>query len=159
MYLPLQIQIDSFKLQRQPPLAARHCHSTSGRLFVVDRKTGQDYLIDTGSDLSVFPKNMLPQKRVKSNYTLHAANGSSIATYGWLTLTLDLGIRKNFSWRFIVDEVTKPIIGVDFLSHFKLLVAFQTSCRQPLLPSSGRYYRAFHVFHTMRKFPSSGFWH
>jgi hypothetical protein len=50
------------------------------------------------------------------------ANGSSIATYGWLTLTLDLGLRRNFSWRFFVAEVTKPIIGVDFLSHFKLLV-------------------------------------
>jgi hypothetical protein len=65
---------------------------------------------------------MLPQPQVKSNYTLHAANGSSIATYIWLTLTLDLGLRRNFSWRFIVVEVTKPIIGVDFLSHFKLLV-------------------------------------
>jgi hypothetical protein len=33
-----------------------------------------------------------------------------------------LGLRRNFTWRFVVADVTHPIIGVDFRSHFDLLV-------------------------------------
>jgi hypothetical protein len=50
------------------------------------------------------------------------ANGSVVHTYGWHTISLHLGLRRDFTWRFHVADVTKPIIGVDFLSHFNLLV-------------------------------------
>ena len=33
-----------------------------------------------------------------------------------------MGLRRDFTWRFVVAEVTKPIIGVDFLSFYNLLV-------------------------------------
>jgi hypothetical protein len=56
------------------------------------------------------------------DYDLCAANGSTIHTYGWLPLSLNLGLRRDFTWRFVVANVTHPIIGVDFLSHFGLLV-------------------------------------
>jgi cleavage and polyadenylation specificity factor subunit 1 len=55
------------------------------------------------------------------DYDLCAANGSNVHTYGWLPLSLKLGLRRNFTWRFVVANVTHPIIGVDF-SHFSLLV-------------------------------------
>ena len=87
----------------------------------MDRASRHSFLIDTGSDLSVFPRSLL-DNRPKTNFDLYAANGSVIATYGWHTLNLNLGLRRDFTWRFIVADVTKPIIGVDFLSHFNLLV-------------------------------------
>jgi hypothetical protein len=37
-------------------------------------------------------------------------------------LSLNFGLRRDFTWRFVVADVTQPIIGVDFLSHFGLLV-------------------------------------
>ena len=37
-------------------------------------------------------------------------------------LTLDLGLRRQFSWAFIVAGVQCPIIGIDFLTHFGLIV-------------------------------------
>jgi hypothetical protein len=46
-------------------------------------------------------------------------------TYGWLPLSLKLGLRRNFAWRSVVADVTHPIIGVDYLSHFGLLVECQ----------------------------------
>jgi hypothetical protein len=49
---------------------------------------------------------------------LCAANGSTIHTYEWLSLSLNLGLRRDFTWRFVVANVTHPIIGVDFLSYF-----------------------------------------
>jgi cleavage and polyadenylation specificity factor subunit 1 len=33
-----------------------------------------------------------------------------------------LGLRRDFTWRFVVADVTHPIIGVDFLLHFGRLV-------------------------------------
>jgi hypothetical protein len=39
-----------------------------------------------------------------------------------MPLSLNLGLRRDFTWRFVVANVTRPIIGVDFLSHFGLLV-------------------------------------
>jgi hypothetical protein len=43
-------------------------------------------------------------------------------TLGWLPLSLDLGLRRDFTWRFIIADVTQAIIGADFLSHYGLVV-------------------------------------
>jgi hypothetical protein len=56
------------------------------------------------------------------NYDLCAANGTTVRIYGWLPLNLNLGLRREFTWRFVVADVTQPLIGADFLSHFGLLV-------------------------------------
>lgn len=102
-------------------MAANDCPS-SGRLFVTDRRSKMQFLVDTGSDLCVFPKTALREYRPKTNYELYAANGSIISTYGYVQLSLDLGLRRDFSWQFVVADVTKAIIGVDFLSFYNLVV-------------------------------------
>lgn len=53
---------------------------------------------------------------------LYAANGSTITVYGQTTIRLDLGLRRDFAWTFIIASVTQPIIGADFLAHFDLMV-------------------------------------
>lgn len=68
----------------------------------------------------------MKEYRSRTDYQLFAANGTGIATYGWVQLELNLGLRRVFNWRFVVADVSKPIIGVDFLSFFNLLV----DCRQ-----------------------------
>lgn len=103
-------------------MAANDCLACNGRLFITDKQTKIKYLIDTGSDLCVFPRTATKDRRLKSEYELYAANNTVINTYGYITLDLDLGLRRNFKWRFVVADVTKPIIGVDFLSHYNLLV-------------------------------------
>jgi cleavage and polyadenylation specificity factor subunit 1 len=55
-------------------------------------------------------------------YTLYAANGITIPTYGWTSRSLNLGLRRDFLWRFVIADVQLPIIGVDLLSHYGLLV-------------------------------------
>lgn len=35
---------------------------------------------------------------------------------------MNLGLRRLFSWPFFAAEVSKPIIGVDFLHHFGLII-------------------------------------
>ncbi|KAA3676559.1 uncharacterized protein DEA37_0005414 [Paragonimus westermani] len=56
------------------------------------------------------------------SYTLQAANRSTIPTYCEELLTLDLGLRRQFPWRFTVADVQHPIVGIDFLSFFGLTV-------------------------------------
>ena len=51
-----------------------------------------------------------------------AVNNTPITTYGQRSLTLNLGLRRAFSWVFIIAAVERPILGADFLRHFGLLV-------------------------------------
>lgn len=102
-------------------MATNDCPST-GRLFITDTRTKVQFLIDTGSDICVYPVVKINHKLNKTNFDLCAANGSKINTYGYINLNLNLGLRRDFVWRFIVADVTKAIIGVDFLSYFNLVV-------------------------------------
>jgi hypothetical protein len=110
------------KHQHRTLTAANVCTTSSGRLLVTDRRSKQRYLIDTGSDLCVFPRKLLPGRRKRTDYSLYAANGTTISTYGWTSQSLNLGLRREFTWRFVVADVQLPIIGVDLLSHYCLLV-------------------------------------
>lgn len=97
------------------------CPTSSSRLFLTDRNSKISYLIDTGAYISVFPRKLLPGPRKKSTFELSAANDSTITTYGTILLTLNLGLRRNFPWSFVVADVSQPIIGADFIAHYKLL--------------------------------------
>jgi len=92
------------------------------RLFLTDRVTGISFLIDMGADLCVYPRKMVRGQRSKSDYELSAANWTIIHTYGTETMTLNFGLWCTFTWRFVITDVSKPIIGVDFLAFFGLLV-------------------------------------
>lgn len=118
------LQLEGGKPCAQSVAAASDCEPSSPlsrRLFVTDQTTKRQFLIDTGSDLCCFPHHWLPAKRKSSDYDLCAANGSSIKTFGTLTLTLNFGLRRKFLWTFIVADVTKAIIGADFLAYYHLL--------------------------------------
>lgn len=102
-----------------PSTAHRVGMLESRRLFVTDRKSKTKYLIDTGADLSVIP----PTNRNKPHTSkMYAANGSEIKTYGTRIISIDFGFRRKMDWEFIIADVTRPIIGADFLSEFHLLV-------------------------------------
>jgi transposase InsO family protein len=102
--------------------AASPCQNFPRRLFITDVNSKLQFLIDTGSDLCVFPRPLMKHNLTPTTYELFAANGSVIKTYGQKAIPLDFGLRRDFTWNFVVADVSKPIIGNDFLSHFQLLV-------------------------------------
>jgi len=103
-------------------MAAKVCTTRSGRLFVIDRYSKQRYLVDTGSDLCVFPRKLLSGRRARTDYTLYTANGTTILTYGWTSRSMNLGLRRDFPCRFVIADIDLPVIEVDLLTHYGLLV-------------------------------------
>lgn len=71
------------------------------------------FLVDTGADVSVLPRTWA-KNATRTNRLLYVANHSEIATYGERRFILDLGLRRDFAWIFIVANVTQPILGNDF---------------------------------------------
>ncbi|GFX31192.1 retrovirus-related Pol polyprotein from transposon 297 [Trichonephila clavipes] len=94
----------------------------TSRLFLLDRKSGQKFLIDSGSEICVIPPSPTMNKSPQSNFSLFAANNTKIPAYGMVRKELNLGLRRPFIWTFIIADVSSPIIGADFLKHFNLLV-------------------------------------
>ncbi|CAI2737064.1 unnamed protein product [Dicrocoelium dendriticum] len=131
MCFPLFVQ----KLQKQcsadagkPPGRVLGASNTRGyqtqsrRLSVVDRTSGLKFLIDTGADVSVIPPQPTDTLPPGNFYELTAANGTKIRTFGQRLLTLNLGLRREYPWIFLIADVRQPILGADFLTHFNLLV-------------------------------------
>ncbi|GFU08796.1 retrovirus-related Pol polyprotein from transposon 17.6 [Trichonephila clavipes] len=94
----------------------------TSRLFLLDRKSGQKFLIDSGSEICVIPPSPTTNKSPQSNFSLFAANNTKIPAYGMVRKELNLGLRRPFIWTFIIADVSSPIIGADFLKHFNLLI-------------------------------------
>ena len=85
-----------------------------------------DFLIDTGSSISLLPVSMaklLNCLLAPSPICLKAADGRSLVVQGQTHLKLtNASLRRSFIWVFVVADVSKPILGADFLSHFRISV-------------------------------------
>lgn len=80
------------------------------------------FLIDTGADVSVVPKGLHSAKVKPTSTKLFAANGTPIEVYGEVLLKVNLGLRREFLWTFLIANVTSGIIGADFICNFDLLI-------------------------------------
>ena len=96
--------------------------STSRLLTIADPVSKLSYLIDTGAEISVLPPRDGDRLNASDGIKLQAANGSSIRTFCDRSVQLDLALAKAFTWKFTIADVSKPIIGADFLRYFGLLV-------------------------------------
>ena len=93
------------------------------RLFYVkDQNSRTQFLVDTGSEVSVLQPSTVSQKSSIDSLTLMTVNDTPIHTFGEQSLTLNLGLRRSLLWIFIIADVQRPILGADFLRHFGLLV-------------------------------------
>lgn len=91
-------------------------------MFIYDKNNNLKFLLDSGAEISVLPKRHFPHIKQKTELVLSAANGATIYTYGYKSLTVDLGLRRSFAYSFIIASVDSAIIGADFLFKFNLLL-------------------------------------
>lgn len=80
------------------------------RLFLTDKATNIKFLV-CGAVRSVIPRSVV------SN--LVPSNDNSIDT---ITLPLDFGLGRIYSWQFDVTNNSQPLIALDFQRHYKLTV-------------------------------------
>ncbi|UYV63696.1 hypothetical protein LAZ67_2005344 [Cordylochernes scorpioides] len=73
------------------------------------------------AEISVLPPRPEDRRRGPTKFTLTAANNSPIKTYDERFLNLDLGLRRDFKWRFIIADTNKAILGADFMEHFGII--------------------------------------
>jgi hypothetical protein len=78
--------------------------------------------VDTGADFSILPAKFRDQKRYVPRFNLQTASGSGIKVLGERLLRLNIGLRREFTWTFLIADVTDAILGADFLDSFKLIV-------------------------------------
>ena len=103
--------------------------STSGGklFFITDNSSHRRFLVDTGSSFSILPFRSHARP---SGPTLRSANNARIRCWGQRSATVELE-GKRFEFPFLLADVRFPIIGIDFLRHFNLIVDVS---REQLLP-------------------------
>lgn len=101
--------------------AADNC-STDRRLFIRDRNTKMNFLVDTGADVSVIPRCEVHRPVKKADVVSYSVNGQPLKTYDIQPLNLNLNLRRELSFNFVIADVSSAILGADFLSHFGLIV-------------------------------------
>ena len=79
----------------------------------------QRFLVDSGASVSIFPHHGPPPKFPKLR--LQTADGSHVSCNGERLIPVRFG-STSYEWSFQLAPVTVPILGADFLLHFRLLV-------------------------------------
>ena len=97
-------------------------------LYVADKNNRCKYLIDTGAAVSVLPISCANRISDADCLPLVAANNTTINTYGNSKRVVDVSLKRDYPWTFIVADVQQPIIGADFLIHYNLLVDLRSRC-------------------------------
>ena len=93
-------------------------------IHINDELTGTRYLIDTGAYCSVYPASHHERNIIDTDpppTCLTAANGSTIKSHGTKDIQICINGRS-YPWTFRLAQVTKPLLGADFLAHHHLLV-------------------------------------
>lgn len=86
-------------------------------------------MVDSGAEISVLPSSKFRNGNKRSDIVLSAANGSTIDTFGKKLLNVDLGLRREFPFIiFLIANISKPIIGADFLYKYGLLIDIKNKC-------------------------------
>ncbi len=87
-------------------------------VHIEDQLSKRRFLVDTGASFSIFPhKSSTPP----SGPALFGPAGKIIPCWGEKYLVLSFNGRQ-FHWTFLLAAVSFPILGVDFLRHYRLLV-------------------------------------
>ena len=93
-------------------------------LSVRELLSGRLFLADSGADVSVFPATASDKLASEGSCSLRAANGTGIKTYGTSTRHLVFP-NVSFSHKFILANVTRPLLGANFFDAHDLCVDFK----------------------------------
>ncbi|GFT89449.1 transposon Tf2-11 polyprotein [Trichonephila clavipes] len=119
----------------------------TSRLFLLDHKSGQKFLIDSGSEICVLPPSPTMNKSPQSKFSLFAANNTKIPAYGMVRKELNLGLRRPFIWTFIIADVSSPIIDAN-ISFKNILSEYPDLSNPSLISKSASHGTVHHIITT-----------
>ena len=111
-------------LGRSPSAAgtARSRPSSPATLgLVLDEVSKRRCLLDTGSQVSLWPASQVSSRLQSSSVRLTAANGTPIRSFGYQRRKIKIGERF-YSFVFLLAQVSRPILGLEFLLHFRMMI-------------------------------------
>ena len=79
--------------------------SPSRLLYVTDKRNKCKYLIDTGAAVSVLPMSCANRTTDTTSLPLVAADNTTITTYGTSKRIVDVDLKRDYAWTFIVGLV------------------------------------------------------
>ena len=94
-----------------------------------DSLSDMEFLIDSGSTVSIIPLSYVDNDEPATSRNLFALKQTEVKTYGKRNLTINIGLsQKEMKWNFIVADTATAIIGADFLSYYKLAIDVGAKC-------------------------------
>jgi len=93
-------------------------------IYLKDRRSGRNFLVDTGAARSLLPHW---SSSPPSGPPLVGAGGRAIASWDTVPTTVQFGAHS-FTFNFLKAAVTRPILGNDFLACHKLIVDPSRGC-------------------------------
>ncbi|BHF77521.1 hypothetical protein SprV_0602062800 [Sparganum proliferum] len=104
--------------------------SGSNRTFhACETATRRRFLVDTEAQISFVSPTPTDRRFPSPGLHLQTANCSPIPTFRSLFLTLNIGLRRSFTWIFVIADVAHIILDPDFLANFDL----RADCRRARL--------------------------
>ncbi len=115
----------TFNVSRNmPTVSSIVANDTAYLLFITDSLSGRHFLCDT---VSVLPASTVDRRSGEVGSPLEAANQGKIRTYGKRLVPLCFNGQR-FSWEFVLADVSRPLLGADFLCTNGLLVDVKNCC-------------------------------
>ena len=84
-----------------------------------DKISKEWLLIDSGAQISIWPKSKFPSAEYDPNMSIQAVNKSKIVTYGKRDITVRFG-RKHYHHTVIIADIAQPILGWDICRKYLL---------------------------------------
>lgn len=96
-------------------------NSKDKRLSIIDNHSKVPFVINTGSERSLYPKSLVPNpiEPAQDEFLSPQSTNKKFAT---TSIKLDLSLGHDLEWDFIIADVSQPILGADFLSHYGIIV-------------------------------------
>ena len=122
-------------ISRSPSAAVNHVRSGQAQLgLVVEEISRCKCLLNTVSQVSLWPPPPPSTSKIGlSRVRLTAVNGTPIRAFGEQKRKIKIG-GKLYTIAFLIAEISRPIIGLDFLQEFGMMIDLQ---KQQLLDSDG----------------------
>ena len=82
------------------------------------------FVIDTGASVSILPSTLANGiDLTPTPISISSASGERISCLGQASLDVKIPcLRRAFQWTFVIADVTKPLLGFDFLNKFGLTI-------------------------------------